>query len=324
MIISFIIQLLLTAIFWVCGLVDYVVVPIFWRSYEPFRFSKWLLNHHQAFVWTQLTFSLALVLAGLVRYLQRDELLGVFESASISTSITVTGAALTLSTVSYHSAPLLLSGRGDKRVRTHQHTFGERVMLFVIAYTATLVIGAVIVLMPLWTARTENIIDLCYQFAYDTNKPWKDGAIVSLRDNAGIAFWGWLVSTLATMLIALAVWYQLRNRTWPNQSATRKALLLTLTVPLSGFLMYMGVNAMLELVQMRDKMGILWDFQNGQDIWAIGQVLAVFTWAPLLGDIACLGAMRMFWTWKGDPRPRPASVEESERELGDFTNSDVV
>lgn len=323
MIISFIIQLLLTAIFWVCGLVDYVVVPVFWRGYEPFRFSKWLLNHHQAFVWTQLIFSLALVLAGLVRRQQRDEFLGVFESASISTSITLTGAALILSTISYHATSVVPPVRGEQRMRREKHTFGERVMLFIVTYTATLVIGAVLVLMPLWAARTENILDVCYQFAYDTNKPWKDGAISSMRKDISI-FWGLLIATLAAILIALAVWYLLRNRTWSNESAIRRGLLLTLAIPLSGFLMYMGVDAMLMLVQMRDKMGILWDFQNGQDILAIGQVLAIFTWAPLFGDIACLGAMRMFRTWKRDPRPRPASVEESERELENFADSDVV
>ena len=60
----------------------------------------------------------------------------------------------------------------------------------------------------------------------------------------------------------------------------------------------MGVSAILDLVSMRDNLGILWDFQNEQEIWSIGQVGALFTWAPLLGDMLCIAMVDAFQRWR--------------------------
>ena len=84
----------------------------------------------------------------------------------------------------------------------------------------------------------------------------------------------------------------------------------------------MGARTMMELVRMRDKMGLLWNFQHGQDAWAIAQVLAIFTWAPLFGDIVCLGAVRWFRSRRGGFKS--ATVEDLGVELGNLAHSEVL
>src|SRR5437762_1583816 len=104
--VSFILQLVFALFFWLCGFLDRVALPTLFRDYRPFRLSLWLTkDHHQVCLWTQLVFCLALCIAGLIRHVQRHELVGAYESASIVTSVPMTVSALILATVSYFPEP---------------------------------------------------------------------------------------------------------------------------------------------------------------------------------------------------------------------------
>jgi len=108
------------------------------------------------------------------------------------------------------------------------------------------------------------------------------------------------VITAVAVLAGLAYWYLLRNRPFAQNGITRATLLSTALV-VSGFLVYMCVESLWSLVATRNTISILWGGQNEQDVWTIGQVFAVLSWAPLLADTAYLGIPVLF----SHPRRQP-------------------
>ena len=95
----------------------------------------------------------------------------------------------------------------------HVGAFGRKAPLFVLTCVAIFLIGTVTFVMPLWRARTETLLDLCHQYAVDEDKPWKDGAILPLRNDRAAAI-GQLVAVIAATVIGLASWYLLRWSQW--------------------------------------------------------------------------------------------------------------
>ena len=242
--ISFHLQLALTWLFWLCGLFDLAILPFVLsalsRAYKPLLLSKWLTKHNQAFVWTQLALTLYIVLAAIVRYQQPDERLFVFEGASINGSLCLTACATALAIISYH--PMRVSNNGND---TSAETFGRKGPLFVFTCAAISIIGTITVAISLWSSETENLVGLCRQYAIDNDRPWKDGALLPMRDDrAGLI--GPLIGVLLASAIGLACWYQLR---WSRRAETRSvqgSLLLTLVL-VSGALGYMGIDAMVQI-----------------------------------------------------------------------------
>jgi len=219
--------------------------------------------------------------------MQRKEWIGTYESVAIIASTTVSGCALVLTTLSYN----INSARNDRPQQTFGEK-GEKKVLFALSYAVALITWLLAVISPLWIARLDNLLQLCHEYASEENKPWRDGAVLPIpSDQAG--YIARTVITSVAVLAGLACWYLLRNRSFA-QSGIMRATLLSTALMVSGFLVYMCGVSLWSLVATRNTINILWGGQNEQDVWTIGQVGAVFSWAPLLADTACLGIPVLF------------------------------
>ncbi|KAH8587488.1 hypothetical protein B0O99DRAFT_641791 [Bisporella sp. PMI_857] len=64
-----------------------------------------------------------------------------------------------------------------------------------------------------------------------------------------------------------------------------RRVLVTLMTGLSIFLIYEAFKSFRDLLSERDGMNLLWKNQIGQNVWGIGQIVAPFSWAPLIVDM---------------------------------------
>jgi chromate transport protein ChrA len=268
--------------------VDTVLIPTFW-SYKPRRIFKALARkHHKACLWTQLVFCLALCLAGFIRQLQSDEWIGVYESASIVQAVPTTIAGLVIATASYF--PESEIDKFDKRET------------FVAAFILAIVMGFVAVLDPTWGSRTGTLLAQCALYADAHNEEWRDGAIAPIQ-NSLVAHIASTVATIVAVLISLTLWSLLR-RNDSGPSGVRKKIVVAFLGLTIGYLMYDAGDHFTSLLSMRYQMGLLWERQNGQNTWTIGQIGALFTWAPLLVDMlysATRGVRGYVQHWRHGP-----------------------
>jgi len=211
----------------------------------------------------------------------------VYESASILASVAVSMSSLVLTTVSYGMVPEDDPAQEEDYPRPD--ALVEKRLVFIAGYVLTLVCGFIAYIAPLWSAATEHILEVCGQYSNEHNTEWKKGAIQSIR--SGIAFYvGMSVGALVAIVIGLVCWHRLRSRN--HRPDTKKPLVIAIGMS-SGLLIAIAVMEFVDLLNMRQTMGVLWDQQNGPDSWTIGQIGAIFSWAPLLADIFCLGAQRL-------------------------------
>jgi hypothetical protein len=58
---------------------------------------------------------------------------------------------------------------------------------------------------------------------------------------------------------------------------------------MSLFMVWIAVDSFRGILLQRWGMDLIWDGQTGVNEWGIGQIGALFTWAPLLTDLAWSG-----------------------------------
>ena len=242
----FIIQLVLAAVFWGYQFTNHIVLPLACRrrgGYDPRAHEFWLIqDYHEACVWNQLIFSFALCLAGLVRQTQKQQAyIGVYESASIVTSISVTAPATVLSTISFlpvhdaeEPAPL----------------FDQRRCVFIGAYIGTVITGLMAVLSPFFAGRVNNLLWICEEYGKREISNWSNGSMAPVNDGKAM-FLGFTVATVVAIIMGLVSW-----RFMKQDGDTQPIVLIVWTMA-SVLLWYIGCNFFRDLLAMRGQMSSL-------------------------------------------------------------------
>ena len=173
-------------------IIDSQVIRVFRPNHRITPVTSWLLNHHHTCLWTSLLFTFTFSLAGFVR--QQGDMMGIWESSSIISTIAITYPCLVLITVSFYR-PL------------------SRPRLFAATFILTTAFSLVVVLRPIWVARTEHILQVCVDYSQNAGTPWRKGAIGPYR----IAE---LIISIVVIVAALSTWLFLRQDTikWPRQA----------------------------------------------------------------------------------------------------------
>lgn len=266
-------QYAIAILFWLAGYMDQLFVPTFWH-YSPAPLSIGLTNlHHQNCLWSQLVFCLSLSLAGLVRQVQRREHVDAFESASIPTIIPIPICCLVLVTVSYLSRKEV----GDKPM--------EKKAIFTATYALALVSGGVAMFGSFWAPRTDRILAECEVFATENNVEWREVALPPMRESLEASL-TMIVVLILTVICSISAWYVLQRNmhTWERKSFRKKFFVVVIGL-LSVFHMLVIGSQFSNIFYAKAKMEILWNSEAGQTDWTIGQIGALFSWAPLTVDM---------------------------------------
>jgi uncharacterized membrane protein YphA (DoxX/SURF4 family) len=274
-------------LFWICGFVDRVFATTYWRRTPHSISNKLTQRHHKTCLWTQLVFSLALCVAGSIRQLQRQEYIGVFEGASIISTVPITVGSFVLVAVSYlpQSRSLHEHRAGHGAPAENDRPLDKKVA-FIAAYASIFIFGFIAAVQPFWGSRVERTLRECATFATEKNLGWKAGAISPIRSGDFIGYLAQVVAIVFSLIVSTICWVVLRSK---RQTMYRECfpnrILVGIIGLLSIFLIYAMIRQFIDSVFVRDQMGILWEDKNGQNSWTIGQVGALFSWTPLLVDI---------------------------------------
>ena len=262
---------------------DQIFVPTYWH-YSPRPLSIGLTDrHHQSCLWSQLVFCLALSLACLIRQAQRQQHVDAFESLCIPTVIPLTLSCLILATVSY----LPRKGAGNKPM--------EKKAVFMAAYALAIVSGVIAMFGSFWAPRTDRILAECQVFAERNNMEWREVALPPMRV-ALDGSWGMIVVFIVTVICSFSVWHVLQRNmdTWERKSFRKRLFVVGIGL-LSVLLIWMPGCQIYNIMYAKDRMEILWNSEAGQTDWTVGQIGALFSWAPLIVDMA-----HSVWLYRGD------------------------
>ncbi|KAI9775364.1 MAG: hypothetical protein M1839_001280 [Geoglossum umbratile] len=290
------VQIALAVLYWVGVFVAGTAVPAFYPAASGLKIVAWLRGNHQTCLWSQLVFSLTLSLAGLVRQSRPG---GVYESSAIINSVATAFICLLLTMISFYESVV-------------------RWVLFTVGFLATVACALGAVVMPMRTAKMENVLQACRDYAAENNMPWRAAAVSPFH--AG-GLWEVFLSIGFVVLLScmwLFLWQMGRSERAlsgpriPHNRRT-KQLLIILMCLISLFMVWVAVDSFQGTLLERRGMDLVWDGQTGENAWGIGQIGALFTWVPLLIDLAWSGVHDIRQQLAGraqeDAQPKDVSLE---------------
>jgi len=132
--------------------------------------------------------------------------------------------------------------------------------------------------------KEENVAWACCIYAFKNQSPWKDKSVSLVLATISIIF----------TIILLSIWLALR---WYRHQDHRKPSVLRILVIsmviLSAFAAYNAIERLYHVLLIRYGMDILWKGETGYNKWGVGQIGALFAWAPLLIDMIYDGLDRI-------------------------------
>jgi len=184
--IAFGLQLVFAILFWAFCFIDGIAISTFRPGYTKTRFTKWLSNHHETCLWSQLLYTFVISLAGVIRHATHREI-STYESSAIMSLVAVSSLSLTVTLVCFFEP----TNRGK---------------LFSVAFPTTLVLALAAQIYPIRTAKTENLLNECEVYAARNNLPWRLGAIRSFQRQAVFGLGVVSGSILALLGLWACIW----------------------------------------------------------------------------------------------------------------------
>ena len=267
-------------------------------------------------LWSQLTFTLALSLAGFIRQFQRtDGYIGVYEGSSILQSIGISAPSLLITAAAYYEEI-------------------QRKWLLVLGAVLTWIFSILTEIRPMTTLNIGGLLQSCVEYAekehlgwgVDAIRPFNVYGVVLSSVDLGLSIilaliWCWLRqlrwsrgqnrSDLEAGLVELeslqpstreqsfdtpcpsnsiknrvcAAWNVVRRDMLKFWQRYLEGVLVVLIIILSSFFCYVAIECFRDLMVVRVSMSKLWEGETGENVWNIGQIIAPFAWLPLLIEI---------------------------------------
>jgi hypothetical protein len=277
-------QIVIAILFWIVELLNQIIISTFRNDRFLQRISFWVSEHHETCVWTQLILVFIICLADFIRQNQQQKFIEMYESSSILSLISVSFLSLVLTTASF-----FLKQRIDNtRLKVNNSTFEKRISFFYVCFFLIFVFALFAVFTSFWDVKIENLLQHCADFVDRENESWKIDAITSMHEaDMRKTIIEIVLITTSTLLIFI-FWFLLRRLRRSDDQvifSRRRRILIILISRLSIFLIYEALHLFRDMLEKRQSMNLLWEDQIDQNVWDIEQIVALFSWVPLIVDM---------------------------------------